>query len=162
MRRAYIGIGANQGNVAATVKAVLAEIAAIEHCTLAGVSSWYRTEPIEAAGPDFINGVAAVDTGLDPLTLLQDLHAIEQRFGRQRGPGMRRNAPRVIDLDLLLMGGLVIRSQKLDLPHPRMHLRGFVLRPLLELDPNIEIPCLGPASRMVAATADQRVLPWAP
>ena len=162
MHRAYIGIGANQGKVAATVQAALDEIKAIDHCVLAGVSSWYRTEPIDAAGPDFINGVAAVDTGLDPLSLLQNLLAIEERFGRRRGVGFRRNAARVIDLDLLLMGGWAIRSQKLELPHPRMHLRGFVLKPLLDLEPDIEIPGLGPAGRYVAGVAGQRVTPWIP
>jgi 2-amino-4-hydroxy-6-hydroxymethyldihydropteridine diphosphokinase len=160
MHRAYIGIGANQGDVFAAVRIALAEIEAIEGCRITGRSSWYRTAPIDAAGPDFINGVVAVDTVLDPLSLLERLFEIERRFGRKRAESRARNAPRAMDLDLLLMADFIIGSALLVLPHPRMHLRGFVLKPLLELAPGIVIPGLGPASGFVAATADQRVSRW--
>jgi 2-amino-4-hydroxy-6-hydroxymethyldihydropteridine diphosphokinase len=160
MHRAYVGIGANQGDVQATVTAAVAAIAAIEGCVLAARSSWYRSAPIDAAGPDFINGVVAVDTVLDPLSLLERLLEVELRFGRKRAGERTRNAPRVIDMDLLLTNGCIIQAALLTLPHPRLHLRAFVLQPLLEIAPDIRIPGLGPASNFVAATADQRVSRW--
>lgn len=151
---AYVGIGANLGDAEATVRAALTALAALPGCALRQVSSLYRSAPVPAGGPDYVNAVAALDTDLPPHALLTALQGIEQAFGRQRP---YRNAPRTLDLDLLLHGDAVLRTQDLVLPHPRLHLRAFVLRPLLELAPELSVPGLGPLAAHLAAAAGQRV-----
>ena len=118
------------------------------------VSSLYRSAPVDASGPDFFNAVLALHTHLAPLALLDALQAIEQRFGRERP---YPNAPRTLDLDLLLIGDLVLHTPRLTLPHPRLHLRAFVLQPLLELAPDLCAPGLGPLAAHLGATAGQRL-----
>jgi 2-amino-4-hydroxy-6-hydroxymethyldihydropteridine diphosphokinase len=105
------------------------------------------------AQPDYVNAVAALETELSPAQLLDSLQGIERRHGRERPYA---NAPRTLDLDLLTYGDLVLDSPMLTLPHPRMHARAFVLRPLLELDPRAEVPGRGRAADLLAACADQR------
>jgi len=100
---------------------------------LVAQSSFYASAPIDAQGPDFINAVVEVQTALEPMALLQTLQAIEQRYGRQRS---YQNAPRTLDLDLLMYGQRQLALPDLVLPHPRMHLRAFVLYPLAELWPD--------------------------
>ncbi|EGJ09743.1 2-amino-4-hydroxy-6-hydroxymethyldihydropteridine pyrophosphokinase, partial [Rubrivivax benzoatilyticus JA2 = ATCC BAA-35] len=117
-------------------------------------SSLWRSAPVDAAGPDFHNAVAELDTTLAPAGLLAALHAIEAAHGRERP---YRNAPRTLDLDLLFYGDEVIDTASLVVPHPRAHLRAFVLRPLLELEPGFEHPRLGPLVRWSAAAADQAI-----
>ncbi len=145
-----------------TAHAAIEAIRSIERCDFVSASPFYRSAPIDAEGPDFINAVVAVDTLHDPYALLLHLLDLEIMLGRKRRmPNAQRNAPRKVDLDLLLMGNLILLSTPLALPHPRLHQRAFALRPLVDLAPEIEIPGLGPAARYLRAAADQRVTPWA-
>jgi len=153
-QRAYIGLGGNLGDARATVQAALTSLALVPGCTLVAVSSLYRSAPVEAGGPDFINAVAALDTTLEAHALLAALQAIELAHGRQRP---YRNAPRTLDLDLLLHGTQLLHTATLLLPHPRLHQRAFVLQPLLELAPSLTVPGLGKLSAHLAACADQRI-----
>lgn len=131
---AYIGLGANLGDSAATLHAALRELAAtpgIQECL---ASPFYRSAPVDATGPDFVNAVARLRTTLAPLDLLDVLQAIEREHGRERP---YRNAPRTLDLDLLLYDDLRLDTPRLTLPHPRMHERAFVLLPLRDLAPGM-------------------------
>ncbi|MHA7122077.1 2-amino-4-hydroxy-6-hydroxymethyldihydropteridine diphosphokinase [Achromobacter xylosoxidans] len=138
--RAYIGLGANLGDSAATLRSVLAELAATDGIIAVTASPFYRTAPVDATGPDFVNAVAALDTTLAPLDLLDLLQALELRHGRERP---YRNAPRTLDLDLLLHGDAAMAHERLVLPHPRMQLRAFVLRPLRDLAPTLTLTLAG-------------------
>jgi len=151
---AYIGLGANLGDARAQVEAALAALEATPGVQRVTRSSLYRSAPVDAGGPDYVNAAAAIDTTLEPHALLQALQAIEDRFGRERP---YRNAPRTLDLDLLLYGDLQFSDPVLTLPHPRLHLRAFVLQPLAELSPGLEIPGLGTVSELLPAVDDQRV-----
>lgn len=161
-RRAYIGLGANLGDVLATFEAAIASLKSVERCEFVAVSPYYRSAPIEASGPDYINAVACLDTELEPYALLLHLLDIELVLGRKRHSGDGRNAPRKVDLDLLLVGDLMIQSTPLTLPHPRMHERAFVLRPLSGLAPDLYIPGRGAVADLLAAVSDQRVEPLEP
>jgi 2-amino-4-hydroxy-6-hydroxymethyldihydropteridine diphosphokinase len=152
--RAYVGLGANLGDARATLEAARDALAGLPGTTVAARSAWYRSAPIDAQGPTFINGVVALDTSLEPLALLDELQAIEQRHGRERP---YRNAPRTLDLDLLLYDQLQLSSARLTLPHPRMHERAFVLVPLAELSAAIEIPGRGPVGACMARVTGQDV-----
>lgn len=158
-RTAYIGLGANQGELLESLNSALESLRSIEQSELKAVSPFYMTAPVDAPGPDYLNAVARVETSLEPYGLLLHLLDIELMLGRKRR-GLKKNAPRSVDLDLLLMDSLMIQSTPLTLPHPRLHVRAFVLRPLLDLAPEIVIPGLGPASDFLAAVADQRVEPF--
>ena len=105
----------------------------LEQSDVVAVSPLYKTAPIEASGPDFVNAVVAIDTGLEPYGLLLHLLDLELMLGRKRRGGERKNLPRKVDLDLLLLGDLAFCSTPLTLPHPRLHQRAFVLRPLVDL-----------------------------
>jgi 2-amino-4-hydroxy-6-hydroxymethyldihydropteridine diphosphokinase len=153
---AYIGIGANLGDARANVADALERLQRLPGCTLMAASSLYRTAPIDSSGDDYINAVARVATTQDAEALLRALHDIEQAHGRERP---YRNAPRTLDLDLLLYGDAEIASPTLTVPHPRMTERAFVLVPLLELAPAIHIPGRGPASDYAAGVADQGIDP---
>src|SRR5476649_1060539 len=147
---AYIGIGANLGDARANVADAIERLRRLDGSALLAVSSLYRSAPIDSGGDDYINAVARITTTLDAAAL----HGIEQAHGRERP---YRNAPRTLDLDLLLYGDEQIASATLTVPHPRMQLRAFVLVPLLELAPAIAIPGLGPAQQFAAAVADQGI-----
>jgi 2-amino-4-hydroxy-6-hydroxymethyldihydropteridine diphosphokinase len=149
--RAYVGIGANLGDAVATVRLAAERLRPLG---LRRLSSLYRSAPVDAAGPDFVNAVAELDAALAPLALLRELQVIEQDFGRERP---YRNAPRTLDLDLLLHGEQRMTSELLTLPHPRLHERAFVLLPLLELVPDLVVPGLGPLADQRAAVAGQRL-----
>jgi 2-amino-4-hydroxy-6-hydroxymethyldihydropteridine diphosphokinase len=155
--RAYVGLGANLGDAASQVEAALVALAAEPGCRLVARSALYRSAPVDAAGPDYINAVAALDTTLNPRALLARLQAIEQRFGRERPYA---NAPRTLDLDLLVHGHSVLDSPTLTLPHPRLHRRAFVLVPLAELAPDLPIPGLGPVRGLLASVAGQAIEVW--
>ena len=129
---AYIALGGNLGDAAATVRRAFAALAALPQTRLLAASSLYRSAPVDASGPDFINAAASVATSLTPLQLLDALQAIETAEGRQRP---WRNAPRTLDLDLLLYGQQRLDTPRLTLPHPRMLQRAFVLWPLAEIAP---------------------------
>jgi 2-amino-4-hydroxy-6-hydroxymethyldihydropteridine diphosphokinase len=135
--RAWVGLGANLGDARATLRAALRALEALPRSRLAGVSSLWRSAPVDAQGPDFLNAVAALDTTLAPLELLRQLQAIELAHGRERP---YRNAPRTLDLDLLFYGDLRQDDPVLTLPHPRAHERAFVLAPLGELAPALRWP----------------------
>ena len=151
---AYVGIGANLGDARASVAAAGRALAALPRSRLVALSSVYRSAPVDAAGPDFFNAVACLHTHLAPATLLAALQAIERAFGRERP---YRHAPRSLDLDLLLLGDEVMSSAELTLPHPRLHLRAFVLLPLLELNPALAPPGLGPLACYLPAAAHQTI-----
>ena len=161
-RRAYIGLGANLGDAAETLDAAVQSLRSLEQSDVVAVSPLYKTAPIEASGPDFVNAVVAIDTGLEPYGLLLHLLDLELMLGRKRRGGERKNLPRKVDLDLLLLGDLAFCSTPLTLPHPRLHQRAFVLRPLVDLAPDLEVPRLGRAADLLAAVADQRIEPYKP
>lgn len=152
--RAYVGLGANLGDPRAALESALLALAALPGTTLVARSSVYRTRPIDASGPDFLNAVVALDTTLPPAELLAALHRIEAAAGRKRP---YTNAPRTLDLDLLLQGDLTIDTPELTLPHPRLHLRAFVLAPLLELAPGLVHPQHGPLRPWLERAAGQGV-----
>ncbi|MCM1128748.1 MAG: 2-amino-4-hydroxy-6-hydroxymethyldihydropteridine diphosphokinase [Alistipes senegalensis] len=151
---AYIGLGANLGNPAQQVLSAIERLAALPGTRLAGQSGLYRTAPVEACGDDYINAVVRLCTALSPETLLDRLQEIENDFGRQRP---FRNAPRTLDLDLLLYGSLQMQTPRLTLPHPGMAERAFVLVPLLEIAPEITIPGKGDAKTCLNAVSHQPV-----
>ncbi|WP_077035692.1 2-amino-4-hydroxy-6-hydroxymethyldihydropteridine diphosphokinase [Pelomonas sp. KK5] len=152
--RAYIGLGANLGDLRRTLDEALVALAALPLTELRAASGFYRTAPVDAGGPDYLNAVVMLDTTLAPEALLDALQAIEQAHGRER-PYV--NAPRTLDLDLLLYGDRRIVTPRLTVPHPRLHRRAFVLHPLLELTPDLDAPGLGPLSGHLAAVADQAI-----
>ena len=144
METAYIGLGANLGDARATLQAALAAIAALPQTRLVRRSSWYRSRPVESSGPDYLNAVAEIETALEPLALLDALQSIEHRHGRERP---YKNAPRTLDLDMLLYADRHIETDRLVVPHPRLDERAFVLLPLLELRP---LPALAQQARDLA------------
>jgi len=152
---AFVGIGSNQGDARGHVLEAIDELARLPDTRLAGRSSLYRSAPLDAPGqPDYVNAVAALDTELSAAQLLAALQDLERSHGRERP---YPNAPRTLDLDLLLYGDLCLASAMLTLPHPRMHERAFVLAPLLELDARLEIPGRGAARALLERCAGQRV-----
>ena len=156
MTIAYIGIGSNQGDARAHVLQAFEELARLPGTRLEGRSALYRSAPVEAPGQaDYVNAAAGVDTQLSAAQLLAALQDIELRHGRER---IHPNAPRTLDLDLLLYGEMSFASAMLTLPHPRMHQRAFVLLPLLDLDPRLEVPGLGTARELLARCAGQRIV----
>lgn len=152
--RAWVGLGANLGDARATLSAALDALAALPNTSLAARSSCWRSAPVDASGPDYLNAVAGLDTGLSPEALLAALQAIEADHGRTRP---YHHAPRTLDLDLLLHGDVVLQSERLTLPHPRLHLRAFVLEPLAELAPDLVIPGQGPLAPWRAEASAQVV-----
>ena len=131
---AYVALGANLGDAAATLRQALQTLGATPGLRLVRASSLYRTAPVDSSGPDYINAVAEVATTLTAPALLRALQAIENAAGRERP---YRNAPRTLDLDLLLYGSARIESAELTVPHPRMGERAFVLVPLAEVAPSL-------------------------
>ncbi len=154
MSLAYIGLGANLGDARAALQAALDALAAMPDSDLLCCSAIYRSAPIDSSGPDYLNAVAELRTALAPLALLHQLQAIERAQGRERP---YRNAPRTLDLDLLLYDDLVQADPELTLPHPRAHERAFVLCPLAELAPDRVIPGHGRAADLLAAVAGQAI-----
>lgn len=131
---AYIGLGANLGDARDTLLQAAEQLRNTKGIDTLGLSPLYRTAPVDSSGPDYINAVASIQTRLEPHELLDALQDIEQRYGRERP---YRNAPRTLDLDLLLYADASIATPRLTIPHPRMHQRAFVLRPLLDLAPEM-------------------------
>jgi 2-amino-4-hydroxy-6-hydroxymethyldihydropteridine diphosphokinase len=151
---AYIGIGANLGDARANVDDALVRLGALPSTTLLRHSSAWRSAPVDSSGDDYVNAVACLDTALAPAELLAALHAIELAHGRERP---YRNAPRTLDLDMLLYGDQQIDLPQLRVPHARMQERAFVLEPLLEIAPDVVIPGLGPARSFLAGVAGQPI-----
>lgn len=150
--RVFIGLGANLGDARATLAQALRDIAALPGTELVKASACYRSAPVDAEGPDFVNAVAEVRTMLDPQVLLEALQHIEQRHGRERP---YPNAPRTLDLDLLLYGQRLLKSATLTVPHPRMAQRVFVLQPLADLAPGLRHPVLGDIAKLARQMADR-------
>lgn len=152
---AFVGLGANLGEPQRQVQQAFRELDAIAHTRVVRTSSLYRSEPLGFADqPRFVNAVAQVETGLPAGRLLAELQAVEARHGRSRSFA---NAPRTLDLDLLLFGNAVLDVPGLKIPHPRMHERAFVLLPLLEIDPDVAIPGQGPARLLLEKCTNQGV-----
>ena len=155
MTTAYVGIGSNLDEPLKQVNDAFDELEQIPHSRVVKRSSLYKSTPVGfAQQPDFVNAVAQLETGISADRLLGELQAIEARHGRQRSFA---NAPRTLDLDLLLFENLALKTERLTVPHPRMHERAFVLKPLLELSRNIEIPGKGAASELLKDCKDQKV-----
>jgi 2-amino-4-hydroxy-6-hydroxymethyldihydropteridine diphosphokinase len=152
--RVFVGLGANLGDAAATLRAALAELTALPGTSLVAASPLYRSAPVDARGPNFINAVAELNTTLGPVDLLRALQGIERAYGRERP---FPNAPRTLDLDLLLYGQRVIEEPALTLPHPRLHQRAFVLQPLGDLAPELEHPRLGRLAAWAGRIHDQPI-----
>lgn len=160
MHLAYVALGANLADPTTQVRAALTALTELPQSRLLRASSLYRTAPVGIAHqPDFINAVAALATTLSPHDLLAALFAIEAAFGRRRD---YHHAPRTLDLDLLLYDDQVIDSPQLTLPHPRLHLRAFVIAPLLEIAPDCRIPGRGLASAWLPAVSTQAIEKLAP
>lgn len=150
---AYIGLGANLGDAIATLRQAVDNIRSTPGIEQLRLSPLYRTAPIDSSGPDYLNAVAQIETSLTAHQLLSALQDIEQRHGRLRP---YRNAPRTLDLDVLLFGTERIDEPTLIIPHPRMYKRAFVLRPLYDLAPGL---CLaqGTLPNLLAQCAEQNI-----
>ncbi|MFH2134929.1 MAG: 2-amino-4-hydroxy-6-hydroxymethyldihydropteridine diphosphokinase [Pseudomonadota bacterium] len=152
---AYVGLGSNLADPAVQVVNALAALDALPQTRLLKQSSLYRSAPVGYLDqPDFINAVAQVETELAPRALLDALLALELECGRTRE---FQNAPRTLDLDVLMYGDLVHHEHGLTVPHPQMHLRAFVLQPLLEIAPDCVIPGVGAAADAMTACAGQQL-----
>ena len=150
MSRAYVALGANLGDREATIRAALAELDAAEGVEVVAVSSLADTDPVGYLDqPRFLNGAAALDTSLGPRALLDLLLAVERRLGRVR-EDVPAQGPRTLDLDLVLYENAEIEKPGMTIPHPRLHERRFVLEPLAELDPSLEVPGKGKIQTLLA------------
>jgi len=150
MSRVYVALGANLGDREATIRAALAELDAVPGVRVVAVSSLVETDPVGYVDqPAFLNGAAALETTLAPRELLDLLLAVERRFGRDR-EGAPPQGPRSLDLDLVLYESAEIDEPGLTVPHPRLHERRFVLEPLSELDPSLEVPGKGEIQTLLA------------
>jgi 2-amino-4-hydroxy-6-hydroxymethyldihydropteridine diphosphokinase len=151
---AYVGIGSNLDEPRSHVELAFEDLGRIPDTHVVKRSSLYRSAPLGYADqPDFVNAVAEIQTSLPASRLLAELKEIEVRHGRRRS---FRNAPRPLDLDILLYGELTMGLAHLTLPHPRMHERGFVMKPLYEIAPHALIPGLGAVKDYVEKTMDQK------
>jgi 2-amino-4-hydroxy-6-hydroxymethyldihydropteridine diphosphokinase len=152
---AYVGIGSNLDDPRTQVLVSFRELDELPHTRVVRRSSLYRSAPVGyEPQPDFINAVAQLETGLPAERLLAELQEIEARHGRSRS---FPNAPRTLDLDLLLFGKTELNLPGLKVPHPRMHERAFVLAPLVEISPDVEIPGRGAAKPLMDATKNQKL-----
>jgi 2-amino-4-hydroxy-6-hydroxymethyldihydropteridine diphosphokinase len=161
MAKAFVALGSNLKEPIKQVNNAIVALSALPNTTLIKASSLYQTAPVGytddelAKVPDFINAVAALETTLKPVELLDAILAIEDKAGRLRP---YRNAPRVLDCDLLMHDDVVIETKKLTLPHPRMHLRGFVLLPLIEVAPALFIPNHGKITSFITPEITEGVI----
>lgn len=150
---AYIGLGANLGDAAASLQQAVRDINDLPGTTVVETSSLYRTAPVDANGPDYTNAVTKIHTSLSAHALLRALQGIEKQHGRTRP---YRNAPRTLDLDLLLYGEETVDDAELTVPHPRMHERAFVLHPLYELNGQLVLK-QGSLHELIARCVDQPI-----
>ena len=158
MKTVYLGLGSNLGDRAATLAAALQKLDSPE-LRLTRASGLYETEPMGLREqPWFLNQVAEFQTTLFPRQLLQRTKKIENELGRKRGV---RNGPRTLDIDILLFGSTIVRSEKLEIPHPRFRERRFVLAPLAELNPDLRDPVSGQQVKaLLAGLAGQTIRRW--
>lgn len=153
--RALIGLGANLGQARETIESALEALKSTPGIEALEVAYFYGSDPVDAQGPSFVNTVALVKTHLAPLALLEVLQALEQTHGRERS---FRNAPRTLDLDLLWYEEIAMETARLTLPHPRMHERAFVLKPLNDLMPELVLK-QGNIAQLLAQCGDQKLWP---
>ena len=156
---AFIGLGSNLEDPHSQLQRAFAALEELPATRLTARSSLYRSAPLDCPDlpdfqiqPDFVNAVAKIETDLTPQALLKALLHIEHQHGRER---TYRNAPRTLDMDVLLYGDLQLREHGLTIPHPQMHRRAFVLQPLLEIAPDISIPGVGKAELALEKCQDQ-------
>jgi 2-amino-4-hydroxy-6-hydroxymethyldihydropteridine diphosphokinase len=155
MTLAYIGLGSNEQDPRRQVESALDELEQIPATRLVKRSALYRSDPVGYADqPQFVNAVAAIETSLTPIDLLGKLQQLEARHGRRRS---FPNAPRTLDLDVLLYGQARMATPELTIPHPRMHERAFVLRPLVDIAPAVSIPGIGEAQSCLRDCTGQAV-----
>ena len=155
---AYIGLGSNLENPAAQIARAIDALETLPHTQFRAVSNFYRNPPMGPQDqPDFVNAVLAIETGLSPRALLNAMQTIEQAHGRARS--VQRWGPRTIDLDLLVYGDELLSEDQLEVPHPGIAERAFVLVPLAEIAPQLAIPALAPLSTLLAAVDCTSVLP---
>lgn len=158
MARAYVALGANLGDPAAQLETAITHMARLPQTQLLARSRLYRTAPLGPAGqPDYCNAVAALETALEPEPLLDALQGIESELGRVRGEHW---GARHLDLDLLMHGSTRCESPRLSLPHPELANRRFVLQPLAEIAPGLELPGHGPVESRLRALPPWEVTPW--
>ncbi len=131
--KVFVAFGANLGDAQQTVSEAIELVGQISGTHLIKASSLYRSEPIEAQGPDFVNAVGLFDTVLQPYDLLTELQKLEDQYGRKRP---FKNAPRTLDLDLIFYDDLILNSDRLTLPHPRWSERAFVVLPMMDICPD--------------------------
>ena len=149
MKRAFVGLGANLGDREATIRAAVGELGAQDGIEVVAVSSLRETEPVGVGEqPPYLNGALELETTLPARDLLARLLEVERRFGRVRVAG--EHGPRTLDLDLLLYGDEVVDEPGLNVPHPRLHERRFVLEPLAELAPGLVVPRRGDVGSLLA------------
>jgi 2-amino-4-hydroxy-6-hydroxymethyldihydropteridine diphosphokinase len=151
---AFVGVGSNLGDPLRQVRDALAELGRLPHTRLVKSSSLYRSAPVGyAAQPEYVNAVAQLETGLPAARLLGELQEVERQHGRERSFA---NAPRTLDLDVLLFGDVQLETEELTIPHPRLHERRFVLEPLAEIA-DVDIPGKGRARALLGKVRDQPV-----
>jgi 2-amino-4-hydroxy-6-hydroxymethyldihydropteridine diphosphokinase len=159
---AYISVGSNLGDKLENCRWGIARLSATAEVRITGRSRFYQTEPVDYLAQDwFINAAVRIETTLSPFALLDRLQALQLEAGRTAGG--RRFGPRVLDLDLLLYDQLVVEDPRLSLPHPRMHRRRFVLRPLCDIDPLLVHPLIGKNMHHLLSELDERgqqVIEW--
>jgi len=157
IRRCVIAIGSNLGDRLTNLQGAVDALADTPEVWLTDVSPVYETAPVDApaGSADFLNAVVLADTTLSARTLLDRALAIEDAYGRERGP--QRNAPRTLDVDLILVGDRRADDDRLVLPHPKAHERAFVLAPWRDVDPDAEIPEVGTVADLLEKTEDQSV-----
>jgi 2-amino-4-hydroxy-6-hydroxymethyldihydropteridine diphosphokinase len=150
MTRAFVGLGSNLGDRESTLRAAVGRLRGLPETKVVAVSKLRDTEPVGYLDqPRFLNGAVELETALAPRELLDALLDLERAFGRDRST-VRPQGPRTLDLDLLLYDDREIDEPGLEVPHPRLHERGFVLEPLAELDPTLEVPGKGTVQALLA------------
>ena len=156
---AFVALGSNLAHPRRQIARAVAALARLPRTRIVALSPNYMTAPLacDVDQPDYVNAVVALRTSLAPRALLAHLQAIERAQGRERGAASPRNAPRTLDLDLLLFGRRRVRLPQLTIPHPRMHERAFVLTPLLDIAPAVAIPHRGLARHLRRAVRGQRI-----
>ena len=156
MHRIYIALGSNLEKPIKQIHSAIRSIDKIQGISVTQISSLYKTKPIgKLDQPDFINAVIELKANISPEKLHAELQSIETQAGRIR---MELNEPRTLDLDILLIDEIIMKTNTLTIPHPRMHLRQFVITPLFEINQKLEIPEIGPISKILESLPDQGVI----